>query len=66
MAARRGVNFQDMPKDRHREICAKGGASVPAAKRTFSDPEKARAAGRKRWETCTCSGSVSGTCPRHS
>lgn len=45
-ASRRG--FGSMPKDRLREIAAKGGAAVPAAKRSFStDREHAQASGRR-------------------
>jgi general stress protein YciG len=39
--------FASMSSERQREIARKGGKSVPAEKRAFSNPEIAAAAGRK-------------------
>lgn len=44
--------FAAMDEERQREIASKGGESVPAEKRSFSqDPELAREAGRKGGES---------------
>jgi general stress protein YciG len=39
--------FAAMSPEKRREIASKGGKSVPASKRSFSNPEVAAAAGRK-------------------
>jgi general stress protein YciG len=39
--------FASMDPEKQREIARKGGKSVPAEKRAFSDPKIAAAAGRK-------------------
>lgn len=39
--------FASMDPERRREVARKGGQSVPASKRTWSDPLVASAAGRK-------------------
>jgi uncharacterized protein len=42
------MGFQDLPRAKLLAIAAKGGAAVPASKRSFAkDQELARSAGRK-------------------